>query len=46
MSKQILSGFDAIKKLELGVSKLANAVKVTQLIKLTDDIMREQGLLQ
>jgi chaperonin GroEL len=29
MSKQILCGFEAIKKLEKGVSKLANAVKVT-----------------
>lgn len=29
MSKQILSGFDAIKKLETGVRKLASAVKVT-----------------
>jgi len=29
MSKQILSGFDAIKKLENGVKKLSNAVKVT-----------------
>lgn len=29
MSKQILSGFDAIKKLEMGVRKLSNAVKIT-----------------
>ena len=29
MSKQILLGFDAIKKLESGVKKLSNAVKVT-----------------
>lgn len=29
MSKQILSGFDAIKKLETGVRKLSNAVKIT-----------------
>jgi len=29
MTKQMLSGFDAIKKLETGVNKLANAVKVT-----------------
>ncbi len=29
MSKQILLGFDAIKKLETGVNKLSNAVKVT-----------------
>lgn len=29
MSKKILTGFDAIKKLEQGVSKLANAVKIT-----------------
>lgn len=29
MSKQILSGFDAVKKLESGVKKLSNAVKVT-----------------
>ena len=29
MSKQILSGFDAIKKLEQGAKKLANAVKIT-----------------
>ncbi len=29
MSKQILSGWDAIKKLESGVDKLANAVKIT-----------------
>ncbi len=29
MSKQILQGFDAIKKLETGVNKLASAVKVT-----------------
>ena len=28
MSKQILLGFDAIKKLETGVNKLSNAVKV------------------
>ena len=29
MTKQILSGIDAIKKLEAGVNKLANAVKIT-----------------
>ena len=29
MSKQMLTGLDAIKKLEKGVSKLASAVKVT-----------------
>lgn len=29
MSKQILTGFDAIKKLENGVKKLTNAVKIT-----------------
>ncbi len=29
MSKQILSGFDAIKKLETGVRKLSSAVKIT-----------------
>ena len=29
MSKQILMGFDAIKKLEEGVSKLSSAVKIT-----------------
>ena len=29
MSKQMLLGFDAIKKLETGVNKLSNAVKVT-----------------
>lgn len=29
MSKQILSGIDAIKKLESGVDKLANSVKIT-----------------
>ena len=29
MSKQILFGFDAIKKLESGVRKLSNAVKIT-----------------
>ena len=29
MSKQIISGFDAIKKLELGAKKLASAVKIT-----------------
>lgn len=29
MSKNILSGFDAIKKLELGAKKLASAVKIT-----------------
>lgn len=29
MSKQILSGFDAIKKLEMGVRKLSNAVNIT-----------------
>lgn len=29
MSKKILSGFDAIKKLELGAKKLASAVKIT-----------------
>jgi len=29
MSKQLLSGIDAIKKLEIGVDKLANAVKIT-----------------
>ncbi len=29
MSKQILLGFEAIKKLETGVNKLSNAVKVT-----------------
>ena len=29
MSKQILTGFDAIKKLEEGVRKLSNAVKIT-----------------
>lgn len=29
MSKQILHGFDGIKKLEVGVNKLANAVKIT-----------------
>ena len=33
MSKQILSGFDAIKKLEMGVRKLSNAVKITLLPK-------------
>ena len=29
MSKQMLVGFDAIKKLEIGVRKLSNAVKIT-----------------
>ena len=29
MSKQILTGFDAIKKLETGVKKLSSAVKIT-----------------
>lgn len=29
MAKQIISGFDALKKLECGVNKLANAVKIT-----------------
>ena len=29
MSKQMLTGFDAIKKLENGVKKLSNAVKIT-----------------
>lgn len=29
MSKQILSGFEAIKKLEIGVRKLTSAVKIT-----------------
>ena len=29
MSKQMLTGFDAIKKLENGVRKLSNAVKIT-----------------
>lgn len=29
MSKQIMHGFDGIKKLEAGVNKLANAVKIT-----------------
>ena len=29
MSKQLLNGIDAIKKLETGVDKLANAVKIT-----------------
>lgn len=29
MSKQIISGFEALKKLETGVNKLVNAVKVT-----------------
>lgn len=29
MSKQIVSGYEAVKKLEAGVNKLANAVKIT-----------------
>lgn len=29
MAKQILSGFEALKKIESGVNKLANAVKIT-----------------
>ena len=29
MSKKILTGFEAIKQLEAGVNKLANAVKLT-----------------
>lgn len=29
MAKQMVSGFDALKKLESGVNKLANAVKIT-----------------
>lgn len=29
MSKQILTGFEAIKKLEMGVKKLTGAVKIT-----------------
>ena len=29
MSKQMLLGFDAIKKLEMGVKKLSSAVKIT-----------------
>ena len=29
MSKEILNGLDAIKKMETGVDKLANAVKIT-----------------